>query len=108
MMTENQILEMKPGRELNMMVAKELMGHEVAADEIIGDTERFLDPSGDSIWSELTPYSEDTGAAEAVINKAAELGFTDVGTWWEFGAGSYKPAEAVCKKALLEKMAAGK
>ncbi len=101
-MTEEKILNMKPGRELNMMVAKEVMGHQVVVDEILGDTERFLDATGDSIWSELTPYSEDDGAAEAVIEKAVGLGFKDAGTWKEFGAGSYMPAEAVCKKALLE------
>ncbi len=104
MMAEDKILNMKPGRELNLMVAKEVMGHEVAVDEVMGDTERFLDSEGDSIWSELTPYSEDVAAAEAVINKAVKLGFKDVKTWWDFGSGSYQPAEAVCKKALLEIM----
>ena len=101
-MTEDKILNMKPGRELNLMVAKEVMGHEVVADEIMGDTERFLDTTGDSIWSELTPYAEDVGAAEAVINKAVALGFKDADTWKNFGSGSYTPAEAICKKALLE------
>lgn len=101
-MTKDKILEMKPGRELNIMVAKEVMGHEVAVDENIGDTERFIDESGDSIWSDLTPYSEDVGAAEAVVNRAVELGFSNAGTWWDFGSGSYQRAEAVCKKAVLE------
>jgi hypothetical protein len=103
--TREKILKMEPGRELNMMVAKEVMGHDVVADEVMGDTERFVDGEGNSIWGELTPYSEDTGVAEAVINRAIKLGFTDAGTWWDFGSGSYQPAEAVCKKALLEKMA---
>ena len=104
-MDQDRILKMEPGRELNILVAREVMGHEVVCDEVMGDTERFVDASGDSIWSELTPYSEDTSIAEAVINRAVKLGFTDVKTWWDFGSGSYEPAEAVCKKALLEKMA---
>ena len=103
-MAKDKILKMEPGRELNIMVAREIMGHQVVADEVMGDTERFVASAGDSIWSELMPYSEDKAAAEAVINKAVELGFTDAGTWWEFGSGSYQPAEAVCKKALLEIM----
>jgi hypothetical protein len=102
-MTKDKILEMKPGRELNIMVAKEVMGHEVVVDELMGDTERFTDGAGDSVWSDLTPYSEDVGAAEAVVNKAIALGFSDAGTWWDFGSGSYQRAEAVCKKAILEK-----
>ena len=87
-----------------MLVAKEVMGHEVVSDQVLGDTERFVDAAGSSIWSELTPYSEDVGAAEAVINKAVKLGFTDVKTWRDFGSGSYTPAEAICKKALLKIM----
>ena len=98
------ILKMTPGRELNRMVAEEVMGHEVIMDEVLGDSERFVDGAGASIWGNLTPYSEDIDIAEAVINKAAKLGFTDVKTWWNFGSGSYQPAEAVCKKALLNKM----
>ncbi len=101
----DKILKMAPGRELNMMVAREVIGHEVVADDILGDTERFIDAAGNSIWGELTPYSEDDEIAEAVINKAVKLGFTDVETWWDFGEGRYLPAEAVCKKALLEIMA---
>ncbi len=104
-MTKEDILKMEPGRELNMLVAREVMGHEVVADDVMGDTERFVDAAGESIWSELTPYSEDVAVAEAVINQAVKLGFKDVKTWWDFGSGSYQPAEAVCKKALLEKMA---
>ena len=101
-MIQEEILRMKPGRELSMMVAREVMGNKVVADEFVGDTERFVGAAGDSIWSELTPYSEDVGAAEAVINKAAALGFNDAETWRDFGSGRYKPAEAICKKALLE------
>lgn len=103
-MTKDKILTMKPGRELNMLVAREIMGHEVVSDEVMGDTERFVDASGDSIWAELTPYSEDVEIVESVINRAIKLGFADAGTWWDFGSGRYQPAEAVCKKALLEKM----
>ena len=105
MMTKDAILKMEPGRELNMLVAKVVMDHEVVADAVIGDTERFVDAAGESIWSELTPYSEDIDIAEAVINQAVKLGFKDVKNWWNFGAGSYQPAEAVCKKALLEILA---
>ena len=102
-MTEDKILKMAPGREMNIIVAKEVMGHEVACDEFVGDTERFLDGDGNSVWSNLTAYSEDVSAAQAVINKAVEMGVSDAGTWWDFGAGQYRPAEAVCKKALIEK-----
>lgn len=104
-MTKDKILKMAPGKELNVLVARKVMGHEVVVDAVMGDTERFVDNAGNSIWCELTPYSENIEIAEAVINKAVTLGFSDAGTWWEFGDGRYQPAEAVCKKALIEIMA---
>ena len=50
---------MIPGRELNIIVARHVMGHEVVSDEVFCDMERLVDEDGNSVWDEQKPYSED-------------------------------------------------
>jgi len=99
--TEEQILKMKPGKELNMLVAKQVMGNEVVCDEIMGESERLIDESGDSVWSTPLLYSEDVLVAQEVVNQMAKRGYADAASWKDYGNGTYTPAEAICKQALL-------
>ena len=53
------VMALNPGRELNILVAKHVMGHEVKTDAIMGEMERILDIEGDYVWASVYPYSEE-------------------------------------------------
>jgi hypothetical protein len=99
--TEEAILAMRPGRELNMKVAKDVMWHEVVADEIFGDTERYIDNHGKSVYGPLRSYSEDDSDAKLVVEKMLKLGYGDAMFWKHCGDESCTQAEAICKMALV-------
>ena len=98
--SREKILAMKPGRELNIIVAKYVLGHDVVTDKFLGEVERLEDSDG-SIWSILLGYSEDNEAAQNVVCAMMDKGFLDAPKWDQFGDGAYTPAESICKKALL-------
>jgi hypothetical protein len=100
-MTEEEILTMRPGSELNKMVAEKIMGHKVIKDAILGYTERLVSADGSSIWSDLEPYSEDVSKAKLLAERMIEKGYEDAIYWADFGDGKYTEAEAICKAALL-------
>ena len=99
--SKEQFLAMKPGRELNIRVAEDVMGHEVMSDEIFGDVEKYVDDDGSSIYGLLQPYSEDISAAQLVVQRMIKLGHGDAISWEHYGNGRYTHAEAICKMALL-------
>jgi hypothetical protein len=100
-MTEKEILAMKPGLELNIKVAKEVMKHRVIEDENLGYMERFKSNKDQStVFGMLQPYSEDAVAASQVVEEMVEKGFPEASAWADFGNGAYTKAEAVCKAAL--------
>ncbi len=103
-MTQEEILAMKPGRELNWKVAQEIIGHVVVCDEKLGDLEGLLDGDGTYIWDELQPYSEELESADLVVDTMIRLGFEDAVCWADFGDGAYTEPEAICKAALLAKL----
>ena len=98
--SREEILAMKPGRELNIVVAKFVLGHEVVADKSLGELER-LEHSDGSVWSIPLCYSEDHEAAQNVVSAMMDKGYLDAPKWDQFGDGAYTPAEAICKQALL-------
>ena len=98
--SKEEILAMKPGRELNFIVAKYVLGHEVVTDKSLGELER-LESSDGSIWSIPMFYSEDYEAAQNVVCAMMDKGYLDAPKWDQFGDGAYTPAEAICKQALL-------
>ena len=100
-MEKEDILAMKPGAKLNVYVAKHVLEHDVVDDEFVGQTERLLDADGSSIWCELAPYSEDLSAAQIVVDEMVKRGYSEAPSWSDYGNGTYKPAEAICKRALL-------
>ena len=101
-MTQEEVLAMQPGSELNIEVSEKIMGHITTKDEIFGYTERLVDPEeGSSIWSPVKPYSEDISVAELVVEKMIEMGYEDAIYWADFGDGKYTEPEAICKAALL-------
>jgi hypothetical protein len=100
-MTENEILAMKPGLELNIKVAKEVMRHRVIKDEHLGYMERFKSNRDKStVFGLVQPYSEDASIAAQVIEKMVEKGYADATSWADFGSGKYTEAEAISKAAL--------
>jgi hypothetical protein len=100
-MTEQEILAMKPGRELNIAVAEVVMKHEVLVDEIFGAMERYIANDGSSAYDNLQPYSEDVSTAQLVVERMNTLGYSDEVFWEHCGNGVYTQAEAICKVALL-------
>jgi hypothetical protein len=101
-MDEKSILAMKPGMDLDIEVAREVMDHKVIKDENLGYLERFVSAKdGGSVWEAIQPYSQDMAAAELVIEKMKEQGQTDAASWADFGGGAYSEPEAVAKAALI-------
>jgi len=101
-MTKEEILAMQPGCELNIKVAKEIIGHEVVEDKTLGYVERFTcKDDNSSVWDTLHNYSEDMAAAELVVNKMVQLGHYDAIYWADFGGGAYTEPEAICKRSLI-------
>jgi hypothetical protein len=100
-MTEKEILEMKPGQELDILVAKEIMGHRVIKDENLGNMERFKSRKDQStVFGLVQSYSEDVLIAAQVVDKMIEKGYEEAPSWVDFGGGKYTQAEAICKAAL--------
>lgn len=99
--SREKILAMKPGRELNIIVAKYIFGHDVITDKSLGEMERLKDRDGCSVWSLLLGYSEDNEAAQDVVSAMMDKGYLEAAKWDQFGEGAYTPAEAICKRALL-------
>ena len=100
-MTKEEILAMKPGRELNMKAAEAVFGHEVILDEIFGDVERYIDRDGKSVYAPLRCYSEDGLAAQLVVDRMIGLGHENARFWEHRGKEICSWAEAICKVALL-------
>lgn len=100
-MKEKDILAMKPGAKLNAYVAKHVLKHDIIDDEFVGQTERLTDEDGNSVWSEVMPYSEDLSAAQTVVEEMIKRGYSEAPSWEDYGNGIYAPAEAICKRALL-------
>jgi len=100
-MTRDEILAMKPGRELNIAVAELVMLREVVIDEIFGEMERQIANDGSSTYTNLEPYSEDASASQLVVDRMLALGHGDAVLWKHYGNGRYAQAEAICKAALL-------
>ena len=95
-MDESQIDQMQPGKELNALVAKEIMGTKVVADAIFGLMEIHLTNKGEHVYNTLQAYSEDLSAAKRVISKMVKLGFETETAYWK---ADDRP-EIICKAAL--------
>jgi len=101
-MNIEKILAMTPGEGLSLLVAEKIMGNVTTRDEFMGFMERMIDPvDGGSVWVPLAAYSEDIGAAEAVVERMLGKGHADAIYWAQFGEGKYAEAEAICKAAML-------
>ena len=103
-MNKEKILSMKPGTDLNIKVAEEILDHAVINDEILGWMERPKKAEEGSIWAELGHYSENLEYADLIVNLMLEAGYPEAIHWEEFGGGQYSRAEAICKAALLAVM----
>jgi hypothetical protein len=91
-----QIDRMQPGRELNILVAKEVMGTKVVADEIFGLMEMIITNKGENVYIALRAYSEDLSFARRVIARMIALDFHDETAYW---LAEDRP-EIICKAAL--------
>ncbi|MFH0726471.1 MAG: hypothetical protein V2B19_09010 [Pseudomonadota bacterium] len=95
-MDNGQIDRMQPGRELNILVAKEVMGTKVVTDEIFGLMEMIITDKGENVFITLRAYSEDMSFARRVIARMIELDFHDETAYWQ---AEDRP-EIICKAAL--------
>jgi hypothetical protein len=87
-MPKEEILAMKPGRELNIAVAKLVMKHKVIVDEIFGDMERPVgEDSSSTLVTErmITPEHKDVEVfcdqAEVMVDEIRPVGEDSSGTW---------------------------
>ncbi|PIU56245.1 MAG: hypothetical protein COS88_03075 [Chloroflexi bacterium CG07_land_8_20_14_0_80_51_10] len=113
-MTEDEILAMEVGRDLNIRVAENVEGCKFVRDEIFGDIQIY----DNGMWIALQPYSEDKSAALSLLERLEEhYGVkVDINSFegrWEAnlrkgGINYYYPdlrassfPEAICKAALL-------
>ena len=126
-MTKEEILAMKPGRELNIKVAKEVFGLIFAEDDVFGDIIISAPPDCDcdpcdfslgySAFDFLPHFSENESAASLILEKSGiDVNFDDYRGRWEAdvhkkGIYYYYPdlnatsqSEAICKAALLAKL----
>lgn len=99
-----KVLALNCGKELNVLVAKYVMGHEVVSDCIMGEVEGIRDVDNGTVWSALLEYSEDIEAAQKVVDRMMEEGCMDALVWHTWGNGKYTPAEAICKRAFIRKV----
>ena len=102
-MTREEILEMKPGIELNMKVAEQVMGNTVVNDEILGYIERQISPKTETEeensvccsscggstedvpgWGPVERYSEELPIAMLVVNRMIAKGYNDATNWKNF------------------------
>lgn len=95
-MDEAQINGMSPGKELNALVAQEIMGINVVDDEIFGSMEVHHTDQGEHVYKKLLAYSEDLSSAKKVISKMIKLGFETEAAYWK---ADDRP-EIICKAAL--------
>jgi len=128
-MTHNEVLAMKPGRELDALVAEKVMGWvefspiDPTIDFGVHGKYRWnyaKDPK-DGKQKPIPWYSEDIAAAWEVVEKMLERGGCEIGCygskngakWFEVNVitmngevtvTAQTPAEAICKAALLAVM----
>lgn len=95
-MDKEEIFSMKPGKELDMRVAKDVMGHKVISDEIFGEMEIFIDDEGNNVYCPLQPYSEDISVAQMVVMRMAQMGHNTAA----FCKDDSRP-DVICRAALL-------
>ncbi|MFA4916392.1 MAG: DUF4125 family protein [Syntrophales bacterium] len=114
MTKEEEILAMEAGRDLDIMVAEDVMGCKFVKDEIFGD----IQISDDGEWVPLQCYSKDKSIAMSVSQRLEEyynlrVDFESLAGRWDVnflkgGINYYYPdlkatslPEAICKVALL-------
>ena len=94
MITNEDISPLKQGRALNILVAEHVMRRRVVNDEIFGDLEIYYEQSGNTLFQQLLPYSEDFAAAKKVINKMSNAGYAEAAYW------EYETPEVICRASL--------
>jgi hypothetical protein len=104
---------MKPGRELDMLIAEKVMGYEYHPTKRYMAPKNYRDRDGFRVWDEDIPhYSTDIAAAWEVVTKLAEEGkqirisnkAMGNNYWWSYieeGAAQGESApHAICLAAL--------
>lgn len=94
MITNDDISPLKQGRALNILVAEHVMRRRVVNDEIFGDLEIYHEQSGNTLFQQLLPYSEDLAAAKKVIDKMSNAGYAEAAYW------EYETPEVICRASL--------
>lgn len=111
-----EILAMSAGPELDLLIARDVLGHKIQIAKTGGITWERLSDS-DSDWVMLKPYSTDCGAAWSVVEVVrAQWGVRIEDTpeaWWLVTVGRAQACaetmpHAVAIAALLAKLEAGR
>jgi hypothetical protein len=91
-----KIDQMQPGEELNILVAREVMGTKVVLDDTFGLMEMVITNKGENVYVTLRAYSEDLSSAQRIIARMIEMGYDDETAYWQ----SEDRPEIICKAAL--------
>lgn len=91
-----QIDQLQPGEELNILVAREVMGTKVVLDDTFGLMEMVITDKGENVYVTLRAYSEELSSARRVISRMIEMDYDDETAYWQ---GEERP-EIICKAAL--------
>jgi hypothetical protein len=93
---QKKIDQLQPGEELNILIAREVMGMKVVLDDTFGLMEMVITDKGENVYVTLRAYSEDLSSAQRVIARMIELDYDDETAYWQ---GEERP-EIICKAAL--------
>jgi hypothetical protein len=91
-----QIDHLQPGEELNILVAREVMGTKVVLDDTFGLMEMVISDKGENVYGILRAYSEELSSARRVIARMIELDYDDETAYWQ----EEERPEIICKAAL--------
>ena len=98
--TQEDISAIGSGRELDILVAYYVMGHDVVTDDMFGDVERLTDLDGSSVWVPLVSYSSDVEVSNQVIERLTQLECDIAPLMGNKTDGKDRLAEITCRKAL--------
>jgi hypothetical protein len=92
----DQINNTVPGKNLDKLVATEVMKNNLINDEVFGILEMYKNNYGENIYIPLRSYSKELTYAKLIITKMCENGYNAEASYWK----NEKRPEIICKAAL--------
>lgn len=96
-MTKEEVLSMKEGRELDILVSEIVMGNRVIIDEVFGDMEVHMNKKIGIVYGPLPNYSQDLSSSILVADRMLDLGYEKAAYW----KNDDRPS-VICKASVLE------